>query len=68
MGGRYKVEGGRLKEGEWSNRRAGKYFNKDHSWITNHVRIANNLNTTLVTRVTNLDYASALHWRPGSPL
>ena len=48
-----------IEEKGWSHRRAGKYFNKDHSWITNHVRIANNLNTTLVPRGTTLTYRSA---------
>ncbi len=48
-----------IEEKGWSHRKAGEYFNKDHSWITHHVTIANNLDTTLVTRVTNLDYSSA---------
>ena len=43
----------------WSHRKAGEYFNKDHSWSTHQVTIANNLDTTLVTRVTNLHYRSA---------
>ena len=47
------------KEQGWSHRRAGKYFDKDHSWITNHVRIANNLSTTLVRTHTTLTYRSA---------
>ena len=47
------------KEQGWSHRKAGKYFDKDHSWITNHVRIANNLSTTLVRTHTTLTYRSA---------
>ncbi len=47
------------EEQGWSHRRAGRYFNKDHAWITHRVNIANNLNTTLVLRNTTLTYCSA---------
>ena len=47
------------EEHGWSHRKAARYFNKGHSWITQHVKIANNLSTTLVTRVTTLTFRSA---------
>ncbi len=47
------------EEQGWSRRRAGQYFNKHQSWVTHHVNIANNLNTTLATRVATLTYRSS---------
>jgi len=47
------------EEQGWSQQRAAEYFNKSQSWINNHVGIAKNLNTTLITRVIKLDYRSA---------
>ena len=47
------------EEQGWSRRRAGQYFNKHHSWVTDHVNIANNLSTTLATRVATLTYRSS---------
>jgi len=48
-----------IEEKRWSQQRAAEYFNKGQPWISNHIGIANNLDTTLVTRVTNLHYRSA---------
>ncbi len=48
-----------IEEKGWPQQRAAEYFNKGQSWISHHVSIANNLDTTLMTRVINLDYRSA---------
>jgi ParB-like chromosome segregation protein Spo0J len=49
-----------IEEKGWSQQRAAKYFNKAQSWINDHVRIADNLNnSSVITRVINLDYRSA---------
>jgi len=48
-----------IEQKGWSHRRAGKYFNKSQPWTTDHVSIAKNLNTTLITRVITLTYRSA---------
>jgi hypothetical protein len=46
------------EEQGWSRRRAAQYFSKHHSWVTHHVNIANNLSTTLATRVATLTHRS----------
>lgn len=48
-----------IEEKGWSQEKAGRYFDKDQSWVSHYVNISNNLNTTLMTRVINLDYGSA---------
>jgi len=48
-----------IEERGWSQQRAAEYFNKGQPWISNHIGIANNLDTTLITRVIKLDYSSA---------
>lgn len=48
-----------VEEKGWSQEKAGRYFGKDRSWISHYVNISDNLNTTLVTRVTQMDYRSA---------
>ncbi|MBA4395754.1 MAG: hypothetical protein C0407_19555, partial [Desulfobacca sp.] len=48
-----------VEENGWSQGKAAAYFNKNRTWVNHYIGIANNLNTTLVTRVTPLDYGSA---------
>jgi hypothetical protein len=48
-----------IKKRGWLQGKAAKYFQKDRSWITHYINIADKLNTELVTRVTTLDYGSA---------
>ena len=48
-----------VEEKGWSQQKAAAYFNKDQSWINHYINIAKNLDSTIITRVINLDYASA---------
>jgi len=48
-----------IEEKGWSQQKAAGYFGKDRSWVSHYIKIAKNLNTTLVTRVTKLDYGFA---------
>jgi len=48
-----------VKEEGWSQQKAAGYFGKTQPWVNHYITIAKNLNTTLVTRVTKLDYVSA---------
>ena len=48
-----------VKEQGWTQEKAAAYFQKERSWISHHLSIADKLSTSLVTRVTQLDYSSA---------